>query len=144
MYRTQASLNLDRSEVILLTDRTLNADVGTEGKCFDTYNLLLKLGSAYLELTERDVPHLTVELVVTEAEAWHLRGKVSSSDKTASNPLFGVQLLRKLYSVLLVMNADVPIRAAVDVPEQAGWEVQQAISKWKEGEKDVDTEPDPG
>src|SRR5439155_16440969 len=91
-------INLNRDEIMVLTDRVLNGDSGTDEKPVRAYDLLLKLGSAYLEAVTLDgVKGPEVPIGLTEAEAWLLRAKVTSSDKMATDPLFGVKLLRKIY-----------------------------------------------
>ena len=94
-------LVLTRDEIMVCTDRVQNTDCGTDEKPIQVYGLLLKLGSAYLEAMTLDGKvGPEVPVAVTEAEAWLLRGKVTSGDKTSSDQLFGVKLLRKIYEVL--------------------------------------------
>ena len=116
---------------MLLTDRVTNSDY-VDGNV-DPRALLLKLGSAYVELIHEDggrSGEITVGL--TEAEAWLLRGKVSSADKLATRPRLGVQLLRKLYRVLLDFNTqlDLPSSAAID-EEPDKRQVADAITRWR-------------
>src|SRR5688572_25696709 len=106
-------LCLTRDEIMVLTDRVQNTDVGTDEKPVRTYDLLLKLGSAYLEAVTLDgMKGPDVPIAVTESEAWLLRSKVTSSDKMATDPLFGVKLLRKLYEVLEHCNNGVNFQVA--------------------------------
>ena len=104
-------LSLSRDEVIAVTDRVRNEDAGTEDQRVTGYRLLLKLASAYIEVTETSWVSTiaTVPVAVTEAEAWLLRARVSSADKLASDALFGVKLLRKLYRLLLDFNDDADV-----------------------------------
>ena len=104
-------LSLSRDEVIAVTDRVRNEDAGTEDQRVTAYRLLLKLASAYIEVTEPAwvSTTATVPVAVTEAEAWLLRARVSSADKLASDALFGVKLLRKLYRLLLDFNDDADV-----------------------------------
>ena len=108
-------LLLTADEVLILADRVRNEDAGTDPHGLSAFPLLLRLGSAYLEMVgdghRRDG---VVQVAVSEAEAWLLRSKVSSADKTATDALFGVKLLSKLYRVLLAYNA------VMDVPEAGG------------------------
>lgn len=100
-------LPLNRNEVMLLADRTLNTDAGTPDHQVIAYRLLVKLGILYLELvTTTGSSDAECNITVTEAEAWLLRSKVQSGDKIGSDPLFGVKLLRKLYRLLIDFDAD--------------------------------------
>jgi len=118
---------------MLLTDRVTNGD-SAEGTV-EPRSLLLKLGSAYLELIHEDGGRggdITIGL--TEAEAWLLRSKVSSADKLATRPRLGVQLLRKLYRVLLDFNTamDLPEDAEDAVAEEPDKrQVADAITRWR-------------
>jgi hypothetical protein len=123
-------INLCWEEVMLLTDRVANGDSG-EGTV-DPRGLLLKLGSAYVELIQDD-GGLSGEITIglTEHEAWLLRGKVSSADKLATRPRLGVQLLRKLYRVLLDFNStmDMPDEAVFEEPDKR--QIADAITQWR-------------
>jgi hypothetical protein len=99
-------LMLKRSEVMTLSDRVLNIEVGTATMPCNVYPLLEKLGSVLLELTEPGVDeNREVPIVVTLSEAWHLRSHVFTNDKYGSDPLFGVNLLRKIYAVIFRLNS---------------------------------------
>lgn len=126
-------LSLDRDEIMVLTDRTLNTDAGTDEKPVRSYDLLLKLGSAYLEAMTLDgIKGPEVPIALTESEAWLLRAKVTSSDKTQSDALFGVKLLKKLYEVLLRFNDGLD---ALPVTEMVGEEMtlerKQTLREWQ-------------
>jgi hypothetical protein len=123
-------INLCWEEVMLLTDRVAHGD-SMEG-AVDPRALLLKLGSAYVELIQEDGGRSgEVTIGLTEPEAWLLRGKVSSADKLATRPRLGVQLLRKLYRVLLDFNTtmDLPDGAVVEEPDKR--QVADAITRWR-------------
>jgi hypothetical protein len=112
---TARYLHLTADEVLVLTDRVKNDDRGTEDMPCSAYPLLLKLGSAYIDmLGEGKKRDGEIPIAVSEADVWLLRSKVSSADKSASDQLFGVKLLCKLFRLLLEMN---PI---VEVPESGG------------------------
>lgn len=110
-------LNLTADELLLLTDRVRNDDVGTEPHGLSAFPILLKLGSAYIDAfgdgTKREGE---IPMSVTEAEAWLLRSKVSSGDKSPSDALLGVRLLVKLYRLLLAFNplCEVPDAGGID------------------------------
>lgn len=130
-------LYLTRDEVITLTDRMQNTDCGTEEKFVRPYELLLKLGSAYLELVTVDgALHPEVPVAVTESEAWLLRSKITSMDKTATDPLFGVKLLRKLYEILERYNAgvDLQVGPVAEVEEKDPRAIKEALARWREKE----------
>ncbi len=115
---------------MLLTDRVTNTD-SAEGTV-EPRALLLKLGSAYLELIHEDGGRGgEVTIGLTEPEAWLLRSKVSSADKLATRPRLGVQLLRKLYRVLLDFNTtvDLPEDAVGEEPDKR--QVADAITRWR-------------
>jgi len=117
-------------EVMLLTDRVTNGDGADAG--VEPRSLLLKLGSAYVELIHEDGGRSgEIMIGLTESEAWLLRSKVSSADKLATRPRLGVQLLRKLYRVLLDFNTamDLPGESPVEEPDKR--EVADAITRWR-------------
>lgn len=98
-------LSLTADEIMLLTDRVSNGDVGVEPHGLSAYPLLLKLGSAYLDAFGDGTKRAgEIPIAVTEAEAWLLRARVSSADKSPSDALLGVKLLCKLYAALLAYN----------------------------------------
>ena len=108
-------LSLTADEVLVLTDRVQNTDKGTEDMGCSAYPLLLKLGSAYLDsFGDGGKRSGEIPISVSEAEAWLLRSKVSSADKSPSDALFGVKLLCKIYRVLLDYNI------VMEVPESGG------------------------
>jgi hypothetical protein len=128
-------LYLTRDEVITLTDRIQNTDCGTEEKFVRPYDLLLKLGSAYLELVTLDgAAHPEVPVAVTESEAWLLRSKITSMDKTALDPLFGVKLLRKLYEILEAYNAGLDLQTTSDAEDRDPRSIREALARWREKE----------
>ena len=116
---------------MLLTDRVTNID-SAEGTV-EPRSLLLKLGSAYMELIHEDGGRGgEIMLGLTESEAWLLRGKVSSADKLATRPRLGVQLLRKLYRVLLDFNTALEFpedSVAAEEPDKR--QVADAITRWR-------------
>jgi hypothetical protein len=141
---TEYALALNRDEVLTLADRVENDDPGHAPHTLSAYPLLLKLGSLYLELTEDGVESSREAAVqLTEAEAWLLRAKVSSFDQTATDPQFGVRLLRKLYAALLACDAGADVLpAAADNHEPANQAT--LVRLWKEGQdaRDSGAHPD--
>ena len=136
-------LTLNRDEILVLTDRVQNGDRGTEEMPISAYRLLLKLGSLYLETVQLDGKPAEATVAVTEAETWLLRSKVTSGDKLASDPLFGVKLLRKLYTLLLAFDAEVDRlpEAGEDGQQWDAWH-KEALGVWRKRE-DTDAEPQP-
>jgi hypothetical protein len=123
-------INLCWEEVMLLTDRVTNSD-SAEGTV-EPRSLLLKLGSAYVELIHEDGGRSgEIMIGLTEPEAWLLRSKVSSADKLATRPRLGVQLLRKLYRVLLDFNTamELPEESIAEEPDKR--QVADAITRWR-------------
>lgn len=97
-------LELTATEVLLLTDRVQNTD-REDGREI-AKPLLLKLGSAYLEMIgERPKDGLST-IWVTEPEAWLARSKFNSGDRCDADPKLGIHMLRKLYAILLAFDAD--------------------------------------
>lgn len=137
-------IELTRDEVILLTDRTGNDECGTQYKPFDGYQLLLRLGALYLELVDPDgSPGAKGQMAVTENEAWHLRSRVTSGDKLATDPLFGVKLLRKIYRVLLDFNNHMDLPTADgDGQEMDHDGLQKALVSFREAEEQRDKASD--
>jgi hypothetical protein len=130
-------LDLNADEVMCLSDRVLNQDSGTEDQRMSSYCLLLKIGSALVEMvgSGQKLPG-SVPIAVTEPEAWLLRSKIISSDKTASDPLFGVRLLTKLYTVLLSFNG-VNELPECETGDGAMTEQQKvALAEWREKSKE--------
>lgn len=115
-------LLLGAVEVICLADAVRNEDCDGDrpiGKA-----LLLKLGSAYLELVgEHDLDSQTrVSVGVTEPETWLLRSKVQTGTVGIDKTVIGAGLLRKLYALLLEFNtpeAALPTVAAPHVNSYA-------------------------
>lgn len=96
---------LNADEIMVLSDRVSAADVGPEPHAVCAYPLLLKLGSLFVELVGSGTKAAgELPVTLTEAELWLLRGKVTTGDKTATDPLFGVKLLAKIYTGLLQLN----------------------------------------
>jgi hypothetical protein len=130
-------INLNADEVMCLSDRVLNHDAGTEEQRMSGYCLLLKLGSAFVELVGTGQKQGgTVPIAVTEGEAWLLRSKIISSDKTATDSLFGIRLLTKLYTALLSFNGldGLPVCETSDgsMTEQQ----KVALAEWREKTKE--------
>jgi hypothetical protein len=129
-------IHLNRDEIMVLTDRVQNADSGTDEKRVHPYDLLLKLGSAYLEAVTLDgVKGPDIPVAITESEAWLLRSKVTSSDKMATDPLFGVKLLRKLYEILEAYNTGFEMRLAEGGREERDPQaIKEALTRWREAQ----------
>lgn len=140
-------LTLNRNEVMLLADRTLNTDVGTPDHQVIAYRLLVKLGILYLELVTPDgISTEERDVMVTEAETWLLRSKVQSGDKMGSDPLFGVRLLRKVYRLLIDFDADTDgLPVAETDGERMDREHRDNLTLWRQLEQregpDVEKQP---
>ena len=133
-------LTLNRDETMILTDRTYNGDQGTQDMQVAAYRLLIKLGSLYMELVSPSAG-ATAEgtIVVTEAEAWLLRGKVNSGEKMASDQFFGMNLLRKLYTIVLAFDADTDgLAVAEEAGPGMGAREREALTLWQKKETDDD------
>jgi hypothetical protein len=129
----QQYLSLTADEVLVLTDRVLNQDRGTEDMACSAYALLLRLGSAYVEMLESGKKPGEIPIAVSEAEAWLLRSKVTSADKSASDQLFGVKLLSKLYRVLLAYNVDLSLPEPGGKDDEFNDERRAALRRWMGG-----------
>lgn len=127
-------LYLTADELLVLTDRVQNGDVGTEPHGLQAFPLLLRLGSAYLDAfgdgTKREGE---IPVSVTEAEAWLLRSKVSSNDKSPSDALFGVKLLCKLYRILLAFNVVMEVPEAGGADDEFTEDRKQALKRYLGG-----------
>lgn len=124
-------VEINVNEVALLSDRVRNDDRGTDDMSVCVYPLLLKLGSAFVELAgDGNQKSGTVPVALTEPEAWLLRGKVNTGDKSASDALLGVKLLSKLYRVLLQYNQDVELPTADSEGETMTDERKRALRRW--------------
>lgn len=127
-------LMLTADQILVLTDRVQNADVGVEPHGLSAYPLLLKLGSAYLDAfgdgTKREGE---IPVSVTEAEAWLLRGKVNSADKSPTDALFGVKLLCKLYAVILAFNPLITVPESGGVDDEMTDDRRQALKRYLGG-----------
>lgn len=127
-------LSLTADEIMLLTDRIQAADVGVEPHGLSAYPLLLRLGSAYLDAfgdgTKREG---TIPLSVSEAEAWLLRSKVSSGDKSPSDALLGVKLLCKIFRVLLAYNPLMEVPEAGGVDDEMNEDRKRALKRYLGG-----------
>jgi hypothetical protein len=133
MEGSPGTLSLTWEEVMLLTDRVANNDM-VEG-AHGPKDLILKLGSAYLEsIHESGGKPGEVTLVVSEAEAWLLRGKVNSFDKMANRPQLGIGLLRKIYRVLLAYNATVDLPVVAGRDELDRHTVREAMARWRQSQ----------
>ena len=133
-------LTLNRDETMILADRVANTDVGTQDMQVAAYRLLIKLGSLYMELVSPSAG-ATAEgtIVVTEAEAWLLRGKVNSGEKMASDQFFGINLLRKLYALVLEFDADTDgLAVAEEAGPGMGDREREALTLWQKKEGDDD------
>jgi len=78
----------------------------------------------------------TIPIAVTESEAWLLRSKVTSTDKLATEPLFGVKLLTKLYKVLLSYNGLDELPSTDFDGDGMTVEQKGALAKWREQSKE--------
>lgn len=138
----QQVLTLVADEVMLLTDRVLNQDKGTEDMAVSVYPLLLKLGSAYVEaFGDGSKRPGEIYLGVSEAELWLLRSKIVSADKMATDTLLGVKLLVKIYRGLLAYNTEgVAIGALPDGPAEEDVKLSDSskreLGEWIEQHKD--------
>src|SRR5438552_2508319 len=126
----QQYLELTAEEVLVLTDRVLNQDRGTEDMGCSAYPLLLRLGSAYVEMLGDGKKGGEVPIAVTEAEAWLLRSKVTSGDKSQSDPLFGVKLLCKIYRVLMTYDSGLTLPEADGGDDEFTDERKAALRRW--------------
>lgn len=122
-------LSLTADEVMVLTDRVLNSDRGTEDMSCSSYPLILKLGSAYTDMLGASKQPGEITIAVSEPEAWLLRSKVTSSDKTAADALFGVRLLCKIYTVLLEYNRT-PLPEAGGEDDAFTADRKAALKRW--------------
>ena len=130
-------LELNADEVMCLSDRVLNHDVGTDEQRMSGYCLLLKIGSAFVELVGSGQKQPgNVPIAVTEGEAWLLRSKVTSSDKTAADPLFGVRLLTKLYTVLMSFNGVDGLPECENTDGAMTEQQKLALAEWREKTKE--------
>jgi len=129
----QQYLSLTADEVLVLTDRVQNLDRGTEDMACSAYPLLLRLGSAYVEMLGEVKQSGEISIAVSEAEAWLLRSKVASSDKSAADALFGVKLLCKIYKILLAYNMDLPLPDAGGDDDEFTDERKAALRRWMGG-----------
>jgi hypothetical protein len=73
-----------------------------------------------------------VSVAVSEAEGWLLRSKITSGDKTASDSLFGVKLLAKLYRLLLAYNVNIELQSAGPEGQELTEEDKRALQQWGE------------
>jgi len=130
-------LELNADEIMCLSDRICNPDCGTEDQRVSAYPLLLKLGSAFVEVVgSGQKKEGMIPIAITEPEAWLLRSKVASTDKMASEPLFGVKLLTKVYKVLLAFNGlgDLP---SSEFAEDGMTDAQKcALAEWNDKSKE--------
>jgi hypothetical protein len=134
---TTRILELTADEVMCLSDRVCNPDCGTDEQRVSAYPLLLKLGSAFVEVVgSGQKKEGTIPIAVTESEAWLLRSKVTSTDKLASEPLFGVKLLTKLYNVLLSYNGLDELPSTDFDGDGMTVEQRGALAKWREQSKE--------
>jgi hypothetical protein len=129
----QQYLSLTADEILVLTDRVQNHDRGTEDMSCSAYPLLLRLGSAYVEMLGEGKQGGEISIALSEAEAWLLRSKVSSADKSPSDALFGVKLLCKLYRVLLAYNVDVALPDPGGMDDEFTDERRAALRRWMGG-----------
>jgi len=130
-------VELNADEIMCLSDRVCNPDCGTDDQRTSAYPLLLKLGSAFVEMVgSGHKTEGTIPIAVTEPEAWLLRSKVASTDKMASEPLFGVKLLTKLYKVLLAFNGLGEMPSSDFADDGMTEEQKCALTEWREKSKE--------
>jgi len=129
----QQFLSLTADEVLVLTDRVQNHDHGTDDMSCSPYPLLLRLGSAYVEMLANGKQAGEIPIAVSEPEAWLLRSKVASSDKSPSDQLFGVKLLAKLYRVLLAYNVNLELPEPEGQDNEFTDERRAALRQWMGG-----------
>lgn len=131
---TSQILHLNADEILLLTDRVSNGDVGVEPHGLSAFPLLIRLGSAYLDAFGDGTKRAgEIPIAVTEAEAWLLRSRVSSADKSPSDALLGVKLLCKLYRCLLAYNVVVDVGEAGGVDDEFNDDRKQALKRYLGG-----------
>ena len=94
------------------------------------YLLLLRLGSAYIEMLGDGKKPGEVTVAVSEPEAWLLRSKITSGDKSSSDALFGVKLLSKIYHVLLAYNVEVSLPTIGGADDEFTDERRAALRRW--------------
>ena len=136
-------MTLTRDECVILTDRTKNDDYGVEDACVAPLPLLLRLGSLYLEIVTTDGVQHEGSIAVTESECWLLRSKVTSFDKTATDPLFGVKLLRKIFLILIQFDSEMPLVLSREEGPAMTAQAKAALAKWNEAADEGDADPDP-
>jgi len=98
--KTEASIELTATEACWLVDKIKTFETGTEDQRIVPYRALERLGSVMLELTGEDAPE-TLSVVLTEAELWHAKDRVSPFDALGADKQFGLRLLRKILAALL-------------------------------------------
>jgi len=126
----QQYLSLTADEVMVLTDRVMNQDRGTEDMSCCAYLLLLRLGSAYVEMLSEGKKPGEISVAVSEAEAWLLRSKITSGDKSSSDALFGVKLLSKIYRILLAYNIEMALPSVGGMDDEFTDERRSALRRW--------------
>jgi hypothetical protein len=124
-------IELTAMEVLLLTDRVQNAD--REDGHEIAKPLLIKLGSAYIEMIGEKPKDGTVTIHLTEPETWLARSKFNSGDRCDADPKLGIHLLLKLYRMLLQFDA------AIDLPDA---DVGHDLTH-KQATKQIDWGPEP-
>lgn len=124
---------LTADEVLVLTDRVRNDATGTEPHTLQAFPLLLRLGSAYVDMLGDGRREGVISVAVSESEAWLLRSLVVSGDKSSSDALFGVRLLTKLYKILLAYNDPAPDLPAAETNGQEMTAADRAaLNRWSE------------
>lgn len=101
---TELPLTLTQDETRLLSDRIANADKEGGAEC--ARPLLLKLASCFLELMGDKPTDATATIYVSEREAWLLRGKFTTADRSDRDTLLGIHALRKVYAILLIFDTE--------------------------------------
>ena len=125
-------LVLTRDECYVLTDSVYNQDYGIDEQWVNVRVLILKLASLYLELVKIDAPNNEATIWVTEPETWLLRSKMNTSFKTSNQQHLGIQLLRKLYEVLLQFDAETSDLLIAEEIETMSPERKESLRLWNE------------
>lgn len=100
------SIDLTSHETMWLLDRVRTEDQGTEEMRIVSYRFLARLGSLFIELVQEDgESDDTLPVVLTEAELWWCKDRVSTLDGYGADRLFGVRLLRKIMIALLALES---------------------------------------
>lgn len=108
MHEQSLPILLSGFDIIFLSDALRNGDSvkskDDELPCLE--NLILLLGSAYIEAMSQDLT-IEQELYVTKPMCWLMRSKVHTGDIGCDGQtMIGVELLKELYRVMLEFDSD--------------------------------------